>query len=130
MPNSQENYAYNSIGLLTDAGINLSDHKNYGIPLSKFAENFISSGLVLSDEIIWVCFHGIFDFAYLLKIISGENLLPENEYEFLENLKLYFPIFYDIKSLCSQYSNLQGSLSKLCQELNVFFLMKLTKKLR
>jgi CCR4-NOT transcription complex subunit 7/8 len=76
------------------------------------------SGLVLNEEIHWVSFHGIYDFAYLLKAIT--NLpLPETENLFFENLKMYFPHYYDIRYLVRYTDNLRGSLSKLGQELNI-----------
>jgi CCR4-NOT transcription complex subunit 7/8 len=77
---------------------------------------------VLTEDVQWVCFHGIFDFAYLLKMLTGEEHLPSDEYQFQEALKLYFPHFYDLKSMATPFNNLQGGLSKLCQELKVFLI--------
>jgi CCR4-NOT transcription complex subunit 7/8 len=74
----------------------------------------------LTDEVQWVCFHGVFDFAYLLKMLTGEDLLPSNDFEFKETLQMYFPHIYDLKVLAQPHTNLNGSLAKLCQELNVF----------
>lgn len=102
-----------------EAGINFDQHKKYGIPLQTFAEYLTTSGLVYSEKLLWVCFHGIFDFAYLLKLLSGEPTLPENEYSFQETLKLYFPRLIDVKTLAEPWPQLQGSLSKLSQDLDV-----------
>jgi CCR4-NOT transcription complex subunit 7/8 len=66
-----------------------------------------------------VCFHGIFDFAYLLKALTGEPFLPHDEAGLKEQLRLYFPSFYDLKVLTTPYEGLQGSLSKLCDCLDV-----------
>ena len=71
------------------------------------------------DDVQWVCFHGLFDFAYLLRLLTGEAYLPDDEYTFQETLKVYFPNIYDIKTMVASYSHLQGSLSKLCQELGI-----------
>lgn len=78
---------------------------------------------MLTEDVQWVCFHGIFDFAYLLKMLTGEENLPSDEYQFQEALKLYFPHFYDLKSMATPYKNLQGGLAKLCQELNVLLIL-------
>lgn len=82
-------------------------------------EYLTTSGLVYSDKILWVCFHGIFDFAYLLKVLSGEQTLPENDYLFQEVLQLYFPKLVDVKTLAEPWPQLQGSLAKLAQDLDV-----------
>lgn len=71
------------------------------------------------DDVQWICFHGIFDFAYLLRLLTGEPYLPVDEYAFQEALKIYFPCIYDIKTLAGPFSHLQGSLAKLCQELGI-----------
>ena len=78
---------------------------------------------MLCDNVKWVCFHGIFDFAYLLKMLTGEAKLPEDEYMFQDTMKLFFPDVIDIKTMAAPWSHLQGSLSKLCQELGVRLLI-------
>ena len=108
-----------SIDLLLEAGINFEYHKKHGIPAQLFAEHLTTSGLICSEKLLWVCFHGIFDFAYLLKLFSGELLLPDNEYSFQETLKLYFPHSVDLKTLAEPWPQLQGSLAKLSQDLGV-----------
>ena len=57
----------------------------------------MSSGIVLSDEIHWISFHGSYDFAYLLKILTCQ-LLPDDEEAFFDLLHTYFP------SLCAARS--------------------------
>jgi len=105
--------------LLKDAGVDFSKHKDEGIELSLFAEHLFTSGLVLSSNIIWICFHGVFDFAYLLKLVTGENKLPENKEAFKKLLDLYFPNIYDVKVLGEPFPHLHGSLSKTCQILQI-----------
>ena len=121
----KEHHAHTSIGLLQEAGIDFERHRKDGIPIESFAEHLTTSGLVLKDDVQWVCFHGIFDFAYLLKLLTGEHALPEDEYLFQDTLKLYFHSFVDVKSMAAPWSQLQGSLAKLCQELNVFLAVRL-----
>ncbi len=106
-----------SIGLLEIAGIDFNKFKQSGIEFQTFAELFINSGLVLNDNIHWITFHGSYDLAYLLKLISGV-LLPSKEEVFYENLDMYFPNYYDIKAII-QDLNMKGTLSKIASDLGV-----------
>eukprot|EP00826_Nyctotherus_ovalis_P045519 TRINITY_DN5048_c0_g4_i1.p1 TRINITY_DN5048_c0_g4~~TRINITY_DN5048_c0_g4_i1.p1 ORF type:complete len:159 (+),score=10.10 TRINITY_DN5048_c0_g4_i1:743-1219(+) len=67
----------------------------------------------------WICYHGLFDFAYMLRLACNETYLPEDELAFQSALQLYFPNAYDVKTLAAPWSYLQGSLSRLCQELDI-----------
>jgi hypothetical protein len=78
----------------------------------------MTSGLLLNDDIYWISFHGVYDFAYLLRVATNLGL-PELESSFFENLKVYFPHYYDIRYLVRYTENFRGSLSKLGQELNI-----------
>jgi len=113
-----DKYSSESIALLTNSGINFELLAHKGIPIEKFGEYIITSGLLLNEDLYWISFHGVYDFAYLLKVITGLPL-PETENLFFEQLKLYFPHYYDIRYLVRYTDNLRGSLSKLGQELNV-----------
>jgi CCR4-NOT transcription complex subunit 7/8 len=115
---NNDQYSHESITLLTNSGINFKTLARDGIPLDIFGEYLITSGLLLNEDINWVSFHGIYDFAYLLKVITGLPL-PETEMNFIESLKLYFPHHYDIRHIVRYIDNLRGSLSKLGQELNI-----------
>lgn len=48
------------------------------------------------DNINWLSFHSGYDFGYLLKILTDSNL-PQEENDFFESLRLYFPTVYDVK---------------------------------
>lgn len=48
------------------------------------------------DNINWLSFHSGYDFGYLLKILTDQNL-PIEENDFFESLRLYFPTIYDVK---------------------------------
>lgn len=115
---NNDQYSNESIALLSNSGINFETFESRGIPHDLFAEYLMISGLVLNDECHWISFHGIYDFAYFLKLVT--NLpLPETENLFFENLKIYFPNFYDIRFLVRFNDQFRGSLSRLGQELNV-----------
>jgi CCR4-NOT transcription complex subunit 7/8 len=115
---NSDQYSNESIALLTNSGINFDYLQNRGIPHDIFGEYIITSGLVLNEEIHWISFHGIYDFAYLLRIVT--NLpLPESESSFFDSLKLYFNKYYDIRFLVRFNDSFRGSLAKLGQELNI-----------
>jgi len=49
--------------------------------------------------------------------------LPEHEEDFLQNIYQYFPNFYDLKYLISEYDDIKnGGLAKLAFSLEVFYL--------
>jgi hypothetical protein len=43
----------------------------------------------------YICFSG-YDFGYLLKLLTDQNL-PQEESDFFELLRIYFPTVYDVK---------------------------------
>ena len=84
----------------------------------KFFGMIKNSGIVLNPKIFWISFHGSYDFAYMLNNLIG-NTLPENEVEFTQILKGYFPNHYDIKILIKEKDYLKGSLNKLADYLDI-----------
>ena len=117
--NLQEDmYAQDSIDLLTRSGIEFKQHEERGIDVDVFGELFMTSGLVLSDEIKWISFHSGYDFGYLLKLLTCAPL-PADEPAFFELFKTYFPVSYDVKYLMSAIEHLKGGLNKLADDLKV-----------
>ncbi|XP_072857426.1 CCR4-NOT transcription complex subunit 7 isoform X3 [Pogona vitticeps] len=47
-----------------------------------------------------------YDFGYLIKILTNSNL-PEEEVDFFEILRLFFPVIYDVKYLMKSCKNLK-----------------------
>lgn len=115
---SRDSYSQDSIDLLTRAGLNFHYHARYGIDPLVFAEMITVSGLVLNERVKWVTFHGGFDFGYFLRTLTARNL-PDSESAFLQELRLYFPTFYDLKHFIRQDERLKGSLGRLAEQLNV-----------
>ena len=107
-----------SISLLYNSGINFHKLKKEGISHRLFAEYLTVSGMVLNENVVWISFNGFSDFAYLLKLLTGD-LLPNNTNEFLELLKIYFPNAYDIKYLIKDNELYKGGLVKISKELNI-----------
>ena len=108
-----------SIDLLEMAGIDFNKFNQKGIDVQNFAEQFLNSGLILNDNIHWIIFHGSYDLAYLLRLLTGIPL-PSKEEVFQENLSLYFPNYYDIKAVIQDLNiNLKGTLSRIASDLGV-----------
>lgn len=92
---------------------------NFGIKSLNFADCLISSGLILNHEITWITFHGAFDYAYLLKALTNEEL-PSTQDQFMYLCKQFFPNTFDTKIIASEMEDVKGnSLQKLANELAV-----------
>ena len=59
-----------------------------------------------------------YDFGYLLKVLNNTNL-PDEEAEFFELLKIFFPRIYDVKYLMKSCKNLKGGLQEVSELLEV-----------
>ncbi|KAJ8973111.1 hypothetical protein NQ317_014450 [Molorchus minor] len=117
--NLQEDmYAQDSIDLLTNSGIQFKKHEDEGIEPLEFAELLMSSGIVLMENIKWLSFHSGYDFGYLIKLLTDNNL-PQDENEFFDLLKLYFPAIYDVKYLMKSCKNLKGGLQEVAEQLDL-----------
>lgn len=115
---SEDMYAQDSIDLLQNSGIQFKKHEEEGIEPSDFAELLLTSGIVLMDNIKWLSFHSGYDFGYLLKLLTDQNL-PSEEGDFFELLRLYFPNIYDVKYLMKSCKNLKGGLQEVADQLEL-----------
>lgn len=79
----------------------------------------MGSGIVLNENIKWVCFHGGFDFAYFLKTLTNSELSAN--YNSFESLcKLYFQNIFDIKYLIKDFNQFKSSgLTKMAYDFNI-----------
>jgi CCR4-NOT transcription complex subunit 7/8 len=109
-------FAQDSIDLLVTSGISFEDHATRGIDPLHFGELLMVSGLVLDDRVRWVSFHSGYDYAYLLKVLTTQDL-PADEKSFFELLKIYFPTIYDIKYMTSLCDGHFGGLQRLADDL-------------
>jgi CCR4-NOT transcription complex subunit 7/8 len=115
---SEDLYSEKAIDLLSEAQIDFARMEHDGIDVVDFAHLLLASGLVMNDNVVWVSFHGAYDFAYLLKILTGAPLPPAEE-EFLRAFQLYFPHFYDIKHVISVIQPKVPGLKDLAKSLSV-----------
>lgn len=115
---SKDQFSQSSMNLLLNSGIDFAKLKSKGIKHKVFADYFMVSGLVLNEDVHWVSFQGSYDFGYLLRLLLNTDL-PESEEEFMDDLDTYFHNFYDIRNYVKGKDNLQGSLNRLAQNLEV-----------
>ncbi|EDO08244.1 hypothetical protein BBOV_III006830 [Babesia bovis T2Bo] len=114
-------YAYDSIELLKQSGIDFEKHQRKGIDVAHFGELIIASGLVMNEDVVWVSFHGSYDFAYVLKLLTCTTL-PTNQSDFFDLLHDFFPSLYDIKYLLDERSiklTSRSSLQRIAEHLDV-----------
>uniref|UniRef100_A0A8C9LEE5 poly(A)-specific ribonuclease n=1 Tax=Pavo cristatus TaxID=9049 RepID=A0A8C9LEE5_PAVCR len=114
----EDMYAQDSIELLTTSGIQFKKHEEEGIETQYFAELLMTSGVVLCEGVKWLSFHSGYDFGYLIKILTNSNL-PEEELDFFEILRLFFPVIYDVKYLMKSCKNLKGGLQEVAEQLEL-----------
>ncbi|KAH0786644.1 CAF1 family ribonuclease containing protein [Histomonas meleagridis] len=111
-------YSPQAINLLKQAEIDFTRFEQEGIESIDFAALLFASGLILNPKVVWVCFHGSYDFGYLLKMLSGSPL-PFSEEEFMVQVSKYFPNFYDLKYVVSKYESKSSGLQETANELGV-----------
>lgn len=111
-------YAQDSIELLTNSGLQFSRHEEDGIDPNQFAEILMSSGVIIFEDVHFLSFHSGYDFGYLIKLLTSQNL-PMEESKFFEVLNLYFPAIYDVKYLMKSCKNLKGGLQEVSEQLEV-----------
>jgi len=115
---TEDMYAQDSIDLLQNSGIQFKKHEEEGIEVSDFAELLMTSGIVLEESVKWLSFHSGYDFGYLLKVLTNQNL-PSEESDFFDLLRIYFPCIYDVKYLMKSCKNLKGGLQEVAEQLEL-----------
>jgi len=114
----EDMFAQDSIDLLTNSGIQFKKHEEEGIDPYEFAELLMTSGIVLNENVKWLSFHSGYDFGYLLKLLT-DLPLPQEEVQFFELLRIYFPVIYDVKYLMKSCKNLKGGLQEVADQLEL-----------
>lgn len=115
---NEDVFANDSIELLRQSGIDFKKNNEHGIDARRFGELLMSSGIVLNDNVHWITFHSGYDFGYLLKLLTCQNL-PDTQVGFFNLINMYFPMLYDIKHLMKFCNSLHGGLNKLAELLEV-----------
>jgi len=107
-----------SMELLRNAGLDFEKHYHSGIQPAAFGEAIMMSGVVLTDDVTWISFHGGYDFAYLTKVLSQKDM-PDDEKNFFQILSYYFPKLFDVKYLMKSCEHLSGGLQQVAKKLAV-----------
>lgn len=74
--------------------------------------------VIVNDIITMQSTHSGYDFGYLLKLLTA-NELPAHDEGYFELLNLYFPQVYDVKVIMKSCSNLRGGLQEVADSLEV-----------
>ncbi|XP_020540894.1 putative CCR4-associated factor 1 homolog 8 [Jatropha curcas] len=110
-----------SLEFLKDHGIDFDKLKNEGIDVRFFSDAF---GHILAKHrnLIWITFHGLYDMAYMLTMVT-KNSLPHSSLEFTELIANVFGCYvFDIKyiaTFCDGLRKGQLGLEKLAKILRV-----------
>ena len=87
-------------------------------PINIVPQDLVIQTLFLMSVNSFLLFSSGYDFAYLLKVLTAQNL-PSEESEFFDLLKLYFPNIYDVKYLMKSCKSLKGGLQEVAELLEV-----------
>lgn len=113
-----DTYAQESIDLLVNSGLDFGQHQARGIQVEEFGALLMTSGMVLCPRPVWVSFHSVFDFGYLIKVLTAQAL-PADEADFFDLLQTFFPALYDIKLMMRVGRSLKGGLQDLADDLGI-----------
>ncbi|KAJ4829511.1 hypothetical protein Tsubulata_026271 [Turnera subulata] len=70
----KDRYAEDSVGFLKKNGINFEKLRKEGIKWDDFGQSFAHLLSRHRNRLTWVTFHGLYDLAYLLKLVTGKRL--------------------------------------------------------
>ncbi|XVF38707.1 hypothetical protein REPUB_Repub20aG0124900 [Reevesia pubescens] len=115
----RDRYDKDSIALLKQQGIDFDKNRVLGIKSWDFARLVLSSGLIFNNSwLTWITFHSVYDFGFLLKILTQQKLPPDIQ-TFKWQLAYFFGFrIYDIKHTF-RFLGLNGGLEKIAKILKV-----------
>ncbi|KAL5566837.1 hypothetical protein UlMin_030001 [Ulmus minor] len=99
-------HEHSSINFLKNNDLNLDEIKENGIPIAEFSNKFIQV-LRSNQELRWVTFHGNYDLAYLLKLVTRKSM-PSSVSEFAKINGEIFGEIYDVKYMARFHHELVG----------------------
>ncbi|KAK8971456.1 hypothetical protein KSP40_PGU019698 [Platanthera guangdongensis] len=117
----RDHCAAESIALLRNNGIDFNKNRAAGIDSRRFAQLLLSSGLIWNDSSVssWVGFHSVYDFGYLIKIITRRRL-PATMTGFLGLVgEIFGDGVFDVKHMIRYCDGVYGGLDRVAETLNV-----------
>ncbi|WOL11750.1 putative CCR4-associated factor [Canna indica] len=111
-------YAPSSIELLRSSGVPIERLPFHGIDSRRFADLFFASDIG-STAAEWVAFHGSYDVAYLLKVLTKGRPLPPKLDQFLFAVGTLLGDVVDVKHLMRFCDDLDGGLERVAGALEV-----------
>ncbi|CAN0880321.1 Probable starch synthase 4, chloroplastic/amyloplastic [Linum grandiflorum] len=111
-----------TVTFLRGHGIDFESHKADGIKRTRFAAEFIGMMARRISPLIWVTFHGLYDFAHILKVLTNGSPLPNKPSGFRDLLGCFFEKIVDLKLMakfCDGVSHMEVGLQKLADLLSV-----------
>ncbi|CAN6460141.1 unnamed protein product [Victoria cruziana] len=100
-------HSRSAVQFLEENGIDFEASRRRGIDSQRLCEEFWAAGLLGNPRLSWLCFHGTYDFAYLLKLIEGGKSLPSTRRQFMEKVNRRFCNIYDLKYMAKFYEELR-----------------------
>lgn len=117
----RDHCAAESIALLCSNGIDFNKNRALGIDSRRFTKLLLSSGLIWdgTSPISWVGFHSVYDFGYLIKIVTRRRL-PATMAGFLELVgQIFGDKVFDVKHMIRYCDGLYGGLERVAETLKV-----------
>ncbi|CAL9758415.1 unnamed protein product, partial [Musa acuminata subsp. burmannicoides] len=111
-----------SLELLRRSGHDLEGNRRNGINGDKWSNVLRNKLFDRRYGSVYVTFHGLYDVAYVIKLITGGAPLPPTLREFIAAARRVFGALYDIKYIAKYCDGLSGrefGLTSLAQELVV-----------
>ncbi|XP_074569742.1 putative CCR4-associated factor 1 homolog 11 [Curcuma longa] len=121
----RDRYAPSSIELLKANGIDFQKNKTWGIDSRRFSAHLAASGLLSLGQfstatVSWITFQGAYDFAFLVKMLTGGRKLPQTVHDFLGLVRFIFgERVFDLKHLSKYCRGLYGGLERVASTVQV-----------
>lgn len=107
-----------SISLLKTQGIDFLKNKRLGIDSNNFGLKFHEYVLGPGSGLTWITFHGLYDYGYLIKILTRRSL-PDSYEEFRMLVHGYFGLgIRDVKPMAKELGY-YGGLEKIAKSLKL-----------
>ncbi|KAK8933662.1 hypothetical protein KSP39_PZI015782 [Platanthera zijinensis] len=112
--------AVESIEMLRSHGVDFNKNREVGVDSRHFAELLASSGLIFNgSSVSWVGFHNVYDFGYLIKILTRRRL-PATLAGFLGLVSQIFgDKVFDVKHMIRYCDGVFGGLERVAETLKV-----------